>query len=115
MASNTKSSTGDNDIEHYLSEHSLPCNARVKLDTKNEEEFYFYKITSMNCLLAKCYGSSMEEYLLHQRPSYTPSDYNLNIASASPNNKRSADKNSNEIRFESISAIPFNYEGTANF
>jgi hypothetical protein len=125
----SKSDISNESLSEILSTQQLPCFVKTKIskpgdntdDSAGDEVFYFYKIITTNCFLARYYSSDMQDYLLHHRLSYTASDYyetvktlkelQKNLQAKSNNITTTTDDTIDKKLFKSIAIIPFNFQG----
>ncbi len=97
------------ELNDFLNSHKLPCYVNLKNNegvdeslSIQPEQLYFYKTFESDCLFAKCYSNLFENYVLNRRPSYAPSESNLNTAT-----KHSELK----YMFNDVVSIPIEFEG----
>jgi hypothetical protein len=80
-------------------------NQQTKPDT--EDIVFLYKIFDAKCFFTKCFSQKLQNYLLHHRPSYVPTDTPpLTVAKPPPGTS-----DANNFIFNDIVAIPYNYKG----
>lgn len=94
------------DLAWFLGKNKLPCYANVNASDENNttrDLVYLYKEFKSNCLFAKSYSNLLENYLLHQRPSYVPSEVDLTYTQHSSASFR--------CLFSDLVTIPLNYPG----
>ncbi|CAF0819430.1 unnamed protein product, partial [Brachionus calyciflorus] len=98
-------------LDEFVTKNQLPCFCEVNIadaDIDNveydQEELYLYRQFEIDCIFAKCYSNILETFLLHHRPSYVPSESELNLTI---NNQTSDMK----YLFSDIISIPYNYHG----
>jgi hypothetical protein len=113
------SSTINNDrnwkeLSELVFENKLPFYVYSKASNKNgatdssaesvDKQMYIYDVFETNCLIAKCYSNYFENYVLHHRPSYTPSESN-------PISTVANTKSEVKYMFNDIVTIPIEYKG----
>jgi len=113
------SSTISNDqdwkeLSQLLYENKLPfyvysktndkINATDNCSERVDKQIYIYDVFETNCLIAKCYSNYFENYVLHHRPSYTPSESN-------PISTTANTKSEVKYMFNDIVTIPIEYKG----
>lgn len=108
----------DLSLNQFLAKYPVPCFAQVTRPNQHREVIYLYKQFTSNCLLAKSYSNLLENYLLHHRPSYVPSEAEFGASGGSANDwgasvERCAQNTlmSNKFVFNDIITIPFDYPG----
>jgi hypothetical protein len=80
----------------------------------NEDIIFLYKSVDIKCILAKCYSSMLQDYLIHHRPSYVPTDTftpqtTLNQGTYLTQNTNNT--TSSSFLFNDVIAVPYNYHG----
>ena len=104
------------DLVTLINSHKLPffaqyypndTNSDKKSNNSSDEIIFLYKLFETKCLIAKCFSSILQNYLIHHRPSYVPSD---NTPQITINQKTNGTSSSNYL-FNDIVAIPYNYKG----
>jgi len=113
------SSTINNDqdwkeLSELVNENKLPFFVYSKMNDKKcatenssehvDKQIYIYDVFETNCLIAKCYSNYFENYVLHHRPSYTPSESN-------PISTVANTKSGVKYMFNDIVTIPIEYKG----
>lgn len=119
-AAETSSSSQRVDLADFLAANPVPCFANVLTAASSSSDtfasssadlVYFYKQFKCKCLFARSYSNLLESYLLHQRPSYVPSETEFGGFDKTASIQTSTLKK-NLSAFSELVSIPFDYPGT---